>query len=342
MALDYTKRLLNLEARKFDPEQRMSLISKSLSSRDIPENLKYLLESMQPIDANYNAKTEDAASRVKAHLQNGYNLHFNRAFRTQGSVKTRTNIRVHSDLDLLTIIDRYHFIAPELPNYDPYTASNPDEDIAELRNQSVSILRGIYDEVDATGEKSISIYNKSLKRKIDIVFCFWYNTANYESTEEEYYRGVYLYKFPAKQKELDFPFAHIANVNTKGNDTIDGSRRGIRLLKNLRADSEVEIKKLKSFQLTSIVHAIGNINLQYVPGNEINIAKTISDEIGNLIRYPDYRKGIKSPNGTETPLAKDELVPEMKLIKADLDELIEDASKEVLNSPVVKKALLSY
>jgi hypothetical protein len=340
--LDYTKRLTNLQNRKFDRELNESLISKSFSSKLLPDNVKYLVESMRPIDQKYNQKTIEAAGRVQKHLQDGYNLHFNRAFRTQGSVRTATNIKVHSDFDLLAIIDRYHYNAPDIPNESDYIASNPDEDILELRRQSTKILKSIYDEVDDKGEKCVSVFNKSLNRKVDIVFCFWYHSQQYIETNNEYYKGIYLYKFPTKTKELDFPFAHLSNINFKGDSTSDGSRRGIRLLKTLRADSEIELKILKSFHLTTIVHAIRDAHLQYSAGNELSIAKAISDEMNRIINEPQYRKDIKSPNGTETPLKNDDIVPEIKKLKEDLDTLIEDSSKEILKSPVIKNAILTY
>jgi len=342
--LDYTKRLTNLQNRKFDRELNESLISKSFSAGQLPSNVKYLVESMRPIDQKYNAKTIDAASKVQKHLEDNFDLHFQRAYRTQGSVRTATNIKVHSDFDLLTIIDRYYY--PEISNGNVYKESVPDEDIKEMRRQAVEIMKGIYDEVDEKGQKNISIVNKSLNRKVDIVFCFWFNSEKYEQTKndrsDEYYRGIYLYNFPNGPKEKDFPFAHLFQVNSKGDLTTDGSRRGIRLLKNLRADSETELKVLKSFQLTSIVHSIANNFLLYTPGNEIAIAKAISDEMNLILQNPTYRKEIKSPNGIGTPLAKDEIVPEIKLLKEDLDALIEDSSKEILNSQVIKKAILTY
>lgn len=342
--LDYTKRLANLQNRKFDRELNESLFSKSFSAKDLPDNVKYMVESMRSIDQNYNNKTIEAAARVEKHLQDGYKLHFNRAFRTQGSVKTRTNIKVHSDIDLLTIIERYYY--PEISNGIKYTESVPEEDIRELRKQSTEILKAVYDDVDDKGEKSISIFNKSLNRKVDVVFCFWYHSQKYEETKNErtddYYKGIYLYKFPNGPKELDYPFAHIFQVNSKGDTTSDGSRRGIRLLKNLRADCETELKLLKSFQLTTIVHSIENSSLVYSAGNEINIAKTMSNEMGKLIQDPMYRKNIKSPNGRETPLAKDETVPELLRLKQDLDTLIEDTVKELLSSQIIRKSILTY
>jgi len=342
--LDYTKRLINLSNRKFDRDLNESLISKSFSAGQLPNNVKYLVESMRPIDQKYNAKTIDAAGRVQKHLEDNFDLHFNRAYRTQGSVRTATNIKIHSDFDLLTIIDRYFY--PEISNGNVYKESIPEEDIRELRKQATKIMKDIYKEVDEGGEKSISVFNKSLNRKVDIVFCFWYNSQKYEETKnerrDEYYRGVYLYNFPNGTKVKDYPFAHIFQVNSKGDLTKDGSRRGIRLLKNLRADCDTELMVLKSFQLTTIVHSVENSSLLYVPGNEISIAKAISDEMKTILQNPTYRKEIKSPNGIGAPLTNDELVPEIKRLKEDLDTLIEDSAKEILSSQIIKKAILTY
>ena len=119
-----------------------------------------------------------------------------------------------------------------------------------------------------------------------------------------------------------------------------GSRQGIPL-KTLRADSDTELKSIKSFQLTSIVHSISNDKLQYTAGSELNIAKAVSDEMKILLDEPAYRKAVKGPNGRECPLEKDETTSDIKRLKEDLDTLILDAGKEILTSPVVKRLWLS-
>lgn len=339
MALDYQRRLKNVQNRRFDYELNESVTTKSFSASEIPENVKYLMESMQKIDNKYNEKTREAAKRVQNHLENGFDLHFNRAYRTQGSISTSTNIKVHSDFDLLTIIDRYHFLGPELPNDDPYTTSKPNSDIKDLRKQAENIMDAIYDEVDKDGAKSIAIFNKSLNRKVDIVFCFWYNSKKYVDTSDEYYRGVYLFDFKKEFKILDYPFAHISQVNSKGDSTNDGSRKAIRLLKTLKADSTEDIE-LSSFHLTTIVHSIENSLLYFSTGKEINIAIETSKEIGKLIIDSIYRKGVKSPNGTENPFEDDNTVGELKKLKADLDSLIEDVQKEVYTTYFSKGQLI--
>jgi hypothetical protein len=86
MAINYAQRLANLQARKFDTELNESILSKSAAAAYVPENVKYLLEAMRPIDQKYNTRTLEAANRIQKHLEDGFQLHFDRDYRTQGSV----------------------------------------------------------------------------------------------------------------------------------------------------------------------------------------------------------------------------------------------------------------
>ena len=145
-----------------------------------------------------------------------------------------------------------------------------------------------------------------------------------------------------KKKQQDLPFATIHNVNSKGDATNDGSRRGIRLLKTLKADADEKWESLKSFQLMSIVHQIPDGHITYSAGRELAIAKAISSEIERLITYPEYRKGVQSPNGLENPFQNDSTVPDLKKLKADLDTVIFDSEEELDKVQLYKRALASY
>jgi hypothetical protein len=338
--LNYDRRLMNLSARRFDEEIRKADLSESYGKAILPKNLEYLIESMRPIGKKYNDVTLQAATNVENHLEQSLDLRFSRVYRTQGSVMTETNIMLHSDIDLLTIVNGYFYQAPALhPVLSPY-AGEPDDDIINLRKQATEIMERRYDEVDKSGKKCISIYNKNLRRKVDIVFSFWYDTKPYVDSKDEYYRGVYLYDFPAKRKELDYPFAHIRSVTQKGTATNDGSRKGIRLLKTLKADSEARIK-LSSFELTCVVHAIANEDLFYQNRNELKIAINISVQIEKMLSDAAYRKSIKSPNGTEYPFTSDDCLTGLLNLKEDLDQLIKDCGGE-LNNYLTKRSLLLY
>lgn len=339
--LDYVRRMANLENRRFDRELKESTFSKSASAAFIPAGLKYLLESTRPIGDKHNQKSLEAAEKVVKHLEGSLDLHFSRAYRTQGSVRTNTNIKVHSDFDLLVAIDRYFY--PEKPNGNNYTASDPNIDIRSLRKEVTSIMKDTYDEVNDEGTKGIYIYNKNLGRKVDIVFCFWYHSVKYQETHDEFYKGIHLYDFHNnKRLDKDFPFAMIQNVNHKGESTNDGSRRGIRLLKTLRADATEDLSHLKSFQLTSIVHGIPNEKIFYQPGAEVRLAESVSQELDKLISDPSYRKARLCPKGIEHPLDNDKVVPDLQVIKDDLDILIGDTKGELIKSTFLTEAVKNY
>src|SRR5690606_1778330 len=128
-------------------------------------------------------------------LEQALDTSFGIAYRKQGSVMTNTNIKIYSDIDVLTIIDGYHFLEPALlPPKSPYLGL-PNSDISTLRAQSTDIMECKYDEVDTSGSKLIEIANKNLRRKVDVVFAFLYNTKKYEDTLDEFYRGIYLFDF---------------------------------------------------------------------------------------------------------------------------------------------------
>jgi hypothetical protein len=80
----------------------------------------------------------------------------------------------------------------------------------------------------------------------------------------------------------------------------------------------------------------------YNTGDELRIAKVISDQLKKLIDEPAYRVSLTSPNGTGTPLYSAETVPEMNWLKEDLDLLIEDAAKDITGSYNLQRTILSY
>ncbi|MEZ4934404.1 MAG: hypothetical protein R2788_20040 [Saprospiraceae bacterium] len=67
--IDYSRRIQNLQDRRFDRELRKSVLTESFQRSTLPKSVKYLIESMIPIDKNYNEKTIDAANRVQKHLE---------------------------------------------------------------------------------------------------------------------------------------------------------------------------------------------------------------------------------------------------------------------------------
>ncbi|RYY91037.1 MAG: hypothetical protein EOO15_00415 [Chitinophagaceae bacterium] len=328
--LNYTRRLENLRDRRFDKELNESLLTKTFSAGTLPEDLRYLAESMQPIDQKYNQKTLTAAENVMNHLKKGLDLPFGLAYKYQGSVMTSTNIKTHSDIDLLTVINNYSYIQ-KTPVPNPYEG-DPNSDIINLRTKALNLLKGIYVDVDDKGAKSITIVNKSLKRTVDIVPSFWYNSDKYYETNDEFYRGVHLFDFVKKHKlKADYPFAHIKNVQNRGNLTNDGFRKAVRLLKTLKADADSEVN-ISSFQITSLVYSMPAADVSYTPGAELTIAENVSKFITKMLDDQAFRNSIQNPNKTEYPFENSDTVPHLRSLREDLDQLIADCKSELKNA----------
>lgn len=340
VALNYNTRLENVRKRKHDGVLNEAFVSKNFSTSSLPKNIKYLLEAVRPIGEISNTRTRKAAQYAQGHLESGLDLHFGRDYELQGSLETDTNIEV-SDVDLLTIVGRYYFIQPGTPNDNPYTESDPDEDIKNLRKQAIGILESTYDIV-MVKDKCVRIFNKNLGRFVDVVFAFWHHTPEYKRTGRRFYRGV---KIGSRNASADYPFAHIENVNAKGAATNDGSKRAIRLLKTLKEDCEtISIENVSSFHLTTIVHNMNDADLMFSMAYSADyiIAKNVSTMLSKVISDSNFRNSLQSPNGTEKPFVGKNVVEELNAIKTDLDELIRDVEKEIQNSFQTKSKILLY
>lgn len=340
MAISYNRRMQNLRERRYDSELQKAILAESFSEK-IPDSIKYILESMQPIEDSYNKKTTEAARRVEELISKNLTTPFKVEFRRQGSTVSNTNIKTYSDIDLLALIGSYHYVQEPLKIVSPYTG-DAFADIKELRRQIVNILTNTYDEVDSSGSKSIKLVNKGLKRSVDVVPAFWLNIAKYEETWQEYWRGVHLFDFKKSERlKADFPFAHIEQVNDKGNATSDASKKAIRLLKTLKADAESEVK-ISSFQLTSIAHSIENARYNVPAMSGLDIGLLISEHLGHLLNNPDVRRNVKSPTNVENPLSEESVVPPMRQLKSELDQILVDCSKEINQYTNLKETVKRY
>ena len=104
MRKDYDKRLESLNKRRYDDTIRKAVLSDSFFSASYGKTTKYVLESMKEIDPNYTKNTYEASSKIQSHLQKGLSTDsISVEFEHQGSVPMNTNIKLHSDIDLVVL-----------------------------------------------------------------------------------------------------------------------------------------------------------------------------------------------------------------------------------------------
>jgi len=214
---------------------------------------------------------------VKEHLSRELS---NVVFRYQGSVMTDTHIKGYSDIDLLTICDKFYSYdastmkqilnVPEIKasyrqtsiekiqnevSKSSYQGSVLD-DLRNLRLDSEKALKVVYDICDTSKPKSIKIKNKSLNREVDVVIANWYDDVKSVLNDKGEYRGIQIYnKDTHSRGNADFPFLSIKRINDRSSDTNGRLKKMIRFLKNIKANSNHDID-ISSFDINAICYDI--------------------------------------------------------------------------------------
>ncbi|MBL7969576.1 MAG: hypothetical protein JNK09_21430 [Prolixibacteraceae bacterium] len=251
--------------------------SDELATISYSDVLTYIRVAMKGVEPEYTQKSRDAGERVKEHLSNGLN---NVTFKYQGSVMTDTHIKGHSDIDLLTICDKFYqpdnigisqiLNVPEqraryyqssidklqkVQNTDSYSGSALD-DLRNLRFDSENILSNVYSICDKTKPKAIRIKNLSLNREVDIVIANWYDDVTSIINDRGDFRGIQVYNKATNSRGIaDYPFLSIRRINERSSETNGRLKKMIRFLKNNKANSDHEID-LSSFDINAICYDI--------------------------------------------------------------------------------------
>ncbi|MDI9312951.1 MAG: hypothetical protein QM535_22260 [Limnohabitans sp.] len=251
--------------------------SDELSTISYSDVLTYIRLAMKGVEPEYTQKSRDAGERVKEHL--GKELK-DVSFKYQGSVMTDTHIKGYSDIDLLTICEKFY--QPDTRNFKEiietperrakyyqtsidklqkeinltsYTG-NALNDLRELRLDSERILSSVYQTRDLTKPKAIKIKNLSLNREVDIVIANWYDDVSSVINDKGDSRGIQIYNKETHSREsADFPFLSIKRINERSSETNGRLKKMIRFLKNSKANSDHEID-LSSFDINAICYDI--------------------------------------------------------------------------------------
>ena len=316
---DYKKRIQDIQYR-LNPENVLleKAFSNELLGVSYSDILTYLKYAMKGVEPAYTQKSMDAGERVKQHLSRELS---NVAFRYQGSVMTNTHIKGHSDIDLLTISDKFYNIdlyrinntlneysqrslysqpsidklvkERDLPSY----TGNSIQDLRKNRMDSERILSAQYINCDITKPKSIKIKNLNLNREVDVVIANWYDDIASVINNKGIYRGIQIYNKETDSRENpDYPFLSIDRINNRSAMTNGRLKRMIRFLKNIKADSEQNIE-MSSFEINAICYNIPTSN--YDTSSYIGLVVVLYDEFNRIYADKAYADSIVSVDGRE-------------------------------------------
>lgn len=363
MAIDYASRLSNLRLRRNGVNEGLVTLDEALRKSERYETraattaTRYALGAMQEVDPAYTKVGIDEADRVIEQLKSGLtDVGTYGHYRLQGSVPLNVHIRGASDVDLLVLLGpwlTYDRSGARANSYSAYTGVSVLQDVTKLRGDCEDILSRRYwgATVDISGNKSIKLSGGSFRRVVDVVPAHWNDTVNFQQTGNEADRGVCILDKSIAETIFNLPFLHINRIEHKDMNTRGGARRSIRLLKNLKADTDRAID-LSSYDIAALMWHADNALITVQPGYELAVlagtdahlsqlasdyARTAQlmtpDNTRKIIDRPDKFTALVALSAEVSALADTVLVELQPLRKTILDE--QDAVRRYLRETVI-------
>jgi len=349
---DYKRLIENIQART-NPENIAieKAFSDELSSISYSDILKYVRYAMKGVEPEYTQKSRLAGERVQNHLKENLS---DVIYKYQGSVMTNTHIKGTSDIDLLVICDKFYTFDRKSINAVLTTESLKSQlnytqiqklqgeidnagysgsalvDLKKNRTDSENTLNPIYDIRDISHPKAIKITNKSLNRDVDIVIANWYDSVTAVLRDKDFdFRGIQVYNKEFNSKgDADYPFLSIKRINDRSSETKGRLKKMIRFLKNLKADSDLEIK-LSSFDFNAICYNIETH--KYSSKNFYELVPVIYLQLKSLSENTEHANNLKSVDGNEDIFRNDSSkLDSLRSIMAEIDSILLDLKKAVV------------
>lgn len=316
---------------RYDVIQK-STITESYAKRSDKPHTRYALGSMQEVGPSYTQISLDTAERVGKQLQS--NLDISVSFRIQGSVKLNVHIRGVSDVDLLTLDDR--FLTYDAGGCRAHTYSSTTlrslTALQELRRKSENVLVAAYPAatVDCTGGKAIALSGGSLARPVDVVPSHWNDCAAYQSSQTDHDRAVTILNKHVPETVNNLPFLHIKLINDRDTAAIGGLKKAIRLVKNVKNDAENEASaaNLPSFDIAALMYHANMDALKLGAVYELAILAEAQRFFDWCHRNKEQAKLFRTPDNTRTILNTELKLAAVTTISIELDNLSEAVAKE--------------
>lgn len=312
-----------LRSRRVPLEKIASAKLESVLVASSEQDFSYLVDSMQPIDAQFTENTFKEGIRVWDQLAKSLPVKYCAEFDFQGSVTSDTHIRIHSDIDLLALNGCFVSLDTGAPSSNPYGGDTMAE-LKSMRSDAAHLLKTNFPAatVDDSPGKSISLEGGSLNRKIDVVIGNWWDTDLWKQYKVKMVRGVRI--LDTKESELirNKPFWHNYQIDEKDKKT-GGLRKVIRLLKTLKYDADPELK-ISSYDIAAIAWNMSEPALTVQPDAYMRLAANARNELKRFMDNEVVRSGLQVPNGTRTIFGPGGATLEsLRMLHAELADLIQ-------------------
>lgn len=308
---------------------------------------KFVKLAMSPVDESYTQRSINAGNNARDWLK-AKQTDVDYAF--QGSVMTNTHIKGYSDIDLLTLCDKFYGTeiskVRELlkQTYNGYSwrdeqklrdfeknfsryDGNGLEDLQDLRKENEEILSKHYVICDTSKAKAIRIKNQNLNIDVDVVTASKYQSIQYILNDyNKDFLGVCIYD---KEKNIrldaDYPFRRIELINQRGTETGDRFKKMIRFLKNLRSQSSKGID-LTSFDINSVCYDIPT--WKYTSAYYLQLVNVLYEKMYSISSNQTEADRLMSVDGTEFVFKnKPDKVQQLKVLTIEVKSVLDDLNK---------------
>jgi len=346
MAADFKQRLHNLRQRRlgFDALVKGAALSnlrfaEIASQTELYEKrakgdaLKYGLGAMQEVDNRYTAICYEEGERVRAQLASGLaESNISVTFDYQGSVPLNIHIRGTSDVDLLVLHDE--FVTLDWSGSRAHTYSHSGKSVIDemfrlrVNCEKVLPVRFPAATVNCDGSKSVRIDGGSLRRKIDVVPAHWHHTAAYQASSQKHDREICILDKSIAKTIGNRPFMHMHRINIKDNLTKGGAKKVIRLLKNLRKDSDRNIT-LSSYDIAALAWHFDDANLNRPWYLEVALIGETQAHLHRLIENRPYCEALLVPDQSRKIIDSPEKFASLIGLTMEVDELAIAIAREL-------------
>lgn len=340
MATDYSNRIGRVNARRNNSgTTRLSesasftrdsslwdTVAKSYGSKTKSKSFQYALVSMQEVDKQYTDVSYCEAERVAKQINAGLSrLGKTVSVELQGSLPLNVHLRRVSDVDMLVWPESFFVFDAHGAAASSYisSTSNSVAEITTLRKQCVSVLESAYPKanVDDSGAKCITVTDGSLLRDIDVVPSVLYKTADFQRTRNDQDRGVEIYDKKAQKLVVNYPFKVRALINAKDGRTAGGCKKAIRLLKNMKEDSDTPIA-LSSFNIMSLVYAMPDSSLMHQYYAQGRIVSSLQEWFYTLASNEAKLKALDTVDGSRKIVQSAADITAVTQMSDELDTLV--------------------
>lgn len=308
-------------------------VAQGYRSKTKSKNFEYALLSMQEVDEKYTAISYREAERVSSQIYSGLQRRGKPvSIELQGSLPLNVHLRRVSDVDML-VWPKTYFVydvnGASASSYLP-SSSNTVTEIINLRKDCFSVIQSSFPaaKVDDSGAKCITITEGSLLRDIDVVPSVLYKTSDYQRTSNDADRGIQIFDKKTYEIITNYPFKVRALINEKELRTIGGCKKAIRLLKNMKEDSDTPIA-LSSFNIMSLVYAMQDSALVTSSYYEGKILATVQDWFYVLSQDETRLRALPTVDGSRKIVQSAADVTAVAQMSSELNTLILRIAQEL-------------